>query len=426
MIVEKSYFNKLIREIPLRRIGRIFEAALSGFLRHDCYAKSASLAFYTLLSIVPVLAVTIGIAKGFGLQSSLEAFIIDKFQENKVIANQILEFASNTLHHAEGSVIAGFGVLVLFWSVFSLLGSVETSLNDIWHVKTARTWGRKITHYLTLITLFPLLFAVGSSAVVFLIAQIRIATLAAIGETVMHPFMILVVNLFSLIMSWILFSCIYIFLPNTHVKLRYGMVAGIIAGTFYQIVQAIYIYLQIFLSSYGAIYGSLAAIPLFFIWLQVSWLIVLAGAELAFVIESDFVQYPDASDKSQAISKNLAALLIARKCVDALVDGKSPLSLDSIAKDLGISLENTLELTDFLVEGGVLAKTRTDTCYQGYQIALPLREITYKNVLYAIDQKSMELIQIRPSLYLDEIRETMQKIDEVNTSLDIPLVKFQY
>lgn len=426
MSVVKSYVNKLSQELPLQRIVRIFEAALKGFLKHDCYTKSASLAFYTLLSIVPVLAVTIGIAKGFGLQQSLEAFILDKFQENKVIANQILEFASNTLHHAEGSVIAGFGVLVLFWSVFSLLGSVETSLNDIWHVKTARTWGRKITHYLTLITLFPILFAVGSSAVVFLIAQIRIATLAAIGETVIHPFMIIVVNFFSLIMSWILFSSIYILLPNTHVKLRHGVVAGIIAGTFYQIVQAIYIYLQIFLSSYGAIYGSLAAIPLFFIWLQVSWVIVLAGAELAFVIESDFIQYPNASDNSQAVPKNLAGLLIARKCADALVDGKSPLSIESIAKDLGISLENALELTDFLVNGGVLLKTRTETCYQGYQPALPLREITYRNVLAAIDQKSTELIQIRPSLYLDEIRETMQKIEEVNINLNIPLIKFQY
>lgn len=421
-----TFFEKFRIKALLKRTYRIFKNAFASFMRHDCYNKSASLAFYTLLSIVPVLAVTIGIAKGFGLQESIEGFILDKFKENKEIALQILEFASNTLHHAEGSVIAGFGVLVLFWSVFSLLGSIETSLNDIWHVKSARTWGRKITHNLTLILLCPLLLAIVSSATVFLIAQIRLATQLAIGNAVINPFMHVVVNFFSLIMSWVLFACIYVFLPNTQVKFRYGLVAGIVAGTFYQIVQAIYIHIQIFLSSYGAIYGSLAAIPLFFIWLQISWLIVLMGAELAFMFESDLVQFPFGSDKSEAISKNTAALLITKKCMEALVEGKSPLSLDIIARQLGISLENALELTDNLVDGGILVSARSDFCYQGFQPALPLREITYQRVLMAIDAKAKEMIQIRPSSYVDDIRDIVQKLEKKEMVENTPLLTIHY
>lgn len=421
-----NFFDQFHFKSLLKRTYRIFKNALVSFIKHECYNKSASLAFYTLLSIVPVLAVTIGIAKGFGLQESLENFILDKFKENKEIAVQVLEFASKTLHHAEGSLITGFGVLVLFWSVFSLLGSIEASLNDIWHVKSARTWGRKITHNITLILLCPLLLAIGSSATVFLIAQIRLASELAIGETVVNPFMHIVVNLFSLVMSWVLFACIYVFLPNTQVKFRYGLGAGIVAGTFYQIVQAVYIHIQIFLTSYGAVYGSLAAIPLFFIWLQVSWLIVLMGAELAFMFESDLIQFPFGSDKSEPVSKNTVALLITKKCMEALIEGRSPLSLSIIARQLGISLETAMELTSNLVDGGILIEARSDTCYQGFQPGLPLKEISFQKVLIAINEKAKEKVQIRPSSYVDEMSEAMQGLELKEISESTPLLTIHY
>ncbi|MGE4575046.1 YihY/virulence factor BrkB family protein [Parachlamydia sp.] len=421
-----SLFSQWKPSKLLKKIVRISKAAVWGFIEHDCYAKSASLAFYTLLSIVPVLAVAFGIAKGFGFQDALESSILEKFQENKEITRQILEFANNTLHHAESSVIAGFGVLILFWSVFSLLGSIETSLNVIWHIKIARSIGKKITHYLTLIILSPLLLAIGSSAIVFLAAQIRIATQAAIGTAVIHPVMVVIVNFFSLVVSWILFSAIYLLIPNTQVQLRYGVFAGIIAGTFYQIVQWIYIHIQIYLSSYGAVYGSLAAIPLFFIWLQISWLIVLMGAELAFNAESDALQYSFASDKPEMVSKNSAALLIVKKCMESLIEGRSPLSILTLTRELGIPLENTLDLTDSLTEGGILLKIQSDSCYQGFQPALPLRELTYQRVLQAIEKDSIEQIAIRPSLYLDEIRDNLKKLDEAHANLTIPLLPIQF
>ncbi|MBS4168450.1 YihY/virulence factor BrkB family protein [Parachlamydia sp. AcF125] len=409
-----------------KKIVHVSQDAVNKFIEHDCYTKSASLAFYTLLSIVPVLAVAFGIARGFGFQQAFESFVLDKFPENKEITGQILEFANKTLQHAESSVITGFGVLILFWSVFSLLGSIETSLNAIWHIKIARSLGKKITHYITLIILSPLLFAIVSSAIVFLVAQIQLATQAAVGATVIHPVMVVIVNFFSLVMSWILFGAIYLLMPNTYVQLRYGVFAGIVAGTFYQIVQWIYIHIQIYLSSYGTIYGSLAAIPLFFIWLQISWLIVLFGAELAFNAESHALQYGFGADKSEMISKNSAALLIVKKCMESLIEGCSPLSVFTLTRELGIPLENALELTDSLIEGGILLKIHSDTCEQGFQPALPLRELTYQRVLQAVEKGSIEQIAIRPSPYLEEIRDNLKKLDEEHAKLAIPLLPIYF
>ncbi len=162
----KSFFLKQLRIVIL---------AVRGFDEDRCHLACA-LTFYSLLSIVPVIAILFGIAKGFGFQEMLEKELLEKFSAHQAVLVQVMDFAKSLLETTRGGLIAGIGLAVLFWTVIKVLGSIERSFNNVWGVKTPRPWSRKFTDYISVLLIAPILFLLSSSIMVFITSQVTFIT----------------------------------------------------------------------------------------------------------------------------------------------------------------------------------------------------------------------------------------------------------
>jgi membrane protein len=307
---------------------RVILLALRGFYEDRCQLRASALTFYSLLSLVPVLAMAFGVAKGFGLDTTLTeqlSALSAKFPAQKQIFDDFMVYANRLLDNTKGGAIAGIGVAVLFWTIIKMLGNIEKSFNSIWGVKKSRPIGRKLSDYLSIMLICPILFIVSSSATVFVAGRIellveKIALLGAIS-----PLIFAILKLFPYCIVWVLFSFIYIFMPNAKINLRSGVLAGIVAGTIFQVVQWVYVTFQIGVAKYNAIYATFAALPLFLLWLQLSWLVVLFGAEISFAHQNvDTYEFePDCLRASNRFRK-LLALRMTHQLVKNFCAGEDP------------------------------------------------------------------------------------------------------
>lgn len=283
------------------------------FTKKMVMRHAAALTYSTLLSIVPILAVVFAIARGFGYGVYVEDWFRSALESQPQAADVLTNFVNSYLVHTNSSVVLGFGMLFMFYTVFMLVSNIEVTFNDIWQVKTSRSVFRMLTDYFAMILLFPVIIVVMSGVSIFF------ATI----EDSMPPYMMLlgpVVRFLISLLPYLLMSAVfigvYVFIPNTHVKMRYAIVPGIVAGVAMQWVQLFYIHSQIWVSSYNAIYGSFAALPLFMLWLQISWTICLFGATLCYANQN--LSYYDYDAKTSDISHRyrlmLCALLASRIC----------------------------------------------------------------------------------------------------------------
>ncbi|HSQ14094.1 MAG TPA: YihY/virulence factor BrkB family protein, partial [Candidatus Deferrimicrobium sp.] len=348
---------------------RILLLAVRRFYDDKCELRASALTFYTLLSIVPVVAMAFGVAKGFGLEKLLEAQLLAKLEGQPEVADRLLGFARTLLVNTKGGAIAGVGVAVLFWSVIKVLGNIESALNDIWGISKARAMGRKLADYLSVMMICPVLLIVASSATLLVTTQITtmVEKLAFLGYA--GGMIIFLIKLLPYTVIWFLFTFMYVFMPNTKVQLKSAIWGGILAGTIYQLTQFAYIKFQIGVSGYGAIYGSFAALPLFLVWLQLSWLIVLFGAEVSFA-HQNVAAYEFAADCASLSHrfKRTVALFITQHCVKAFVHAQRAPTAEELAQELEIPIRlarsTLLELTDAKILAEVRASDSELIAYQ--------------------------------------------------------------
>lgn len=392
-----------------KRMLRVLYDSTRGFLEDDCYSKASALTFYSLLSIVPILAVLFGIAKGFGLEHTLEFEISERFGEQRELMDKLIEFAYLWLQTVKGGIIAGFGVFVLFWSGLGLLSSIETTLNAIWKMPISRSISRRISDYLATMVICPF-FLIISSSITVMLSHLAQASESHVFVEVIHPILLFLLKIFPFILSAMLFTFVYFFLPNTKVYMRSAVIAGIIAGTAFQLLQWVYIKFQFGASSYGAIYGSFAALPLFLIWLQISWLILLAGAELAFEIENDlFIPYR----QTVYLSSKAAALLITYRCIEAFVEGSPPQTDRSLAHELGISLNHLHTLLGALQKERIISVVSDNDRVTAYQPARAVESITFAMVCNAIDKNNELLASVRDSNPFQRIQDYLKESESI-------------
>jgi len=394
---------------------RILILSLRGFADDRCQLRASALTFYSLLSLVPVVAMVFGIAKGFGFEKTLQRQLLEKLEVHGEVVTKVIGFAHALLESAKGGVIAGIGGVILFWAIIKVLSNIENSFNDIWGVKKPRSLGRKISDYLSLMLICPFLFVMSSTITVVITSQIKliISKIELLGAV--SPAILFILKLLPLVVLWILFAFIYIFMPNTKVNFRSGALAGIIAGTIYLIFQMAYITFQIGVAKYNAIYGSFAALPLFLIWLQVSWLIVLLGAEMAFAHQNvdtyDFE--PDCLRVSQSFKK-LLSLRIVHLLVKNFSSAQNPWNETQISKKLEIPIRLVRQILYELVESGVIAQIKVDEDRMvGYQPARNPETMTVKYVMDALEQHGTDDIPIAESEELKKLSECLKTFGDL-------------
>ena len=395
---------------------RIIILTVRGFEEDKCFFRASSLTFYTLLSIVPVAAMLFGIAKGFGFERLLRKELYERFpgEAQQEVLTKVIEFAESMLEATKGGLIAGIGLIVLFWSVIKVLSHIEASLNDIWGIKENRTWGRKFSDYLAVMIISPLLIIVSSSATVFITSQITQLTSQIKLLGMISPLIFLSFKLIPYVLIWILFSVVYILMPNTKVKLSAGIAAGILAGTIFQVTQSAYISFQVGAAKYNAIYGSFAALPLFLMWVQISWWVVLFGAELSFAGQNvkTYEYEPDSSKVSLAFKKVLT-LQITHLLIKNFEKGDRPLTAREISNRLKMPIRLVHTILYDLVESRVVSETRIrDNQIFGYQPARDIHTLTIKSVVDAIEQNGTNSIPVARNEEFGALSAAVEKIRE--------------
>ncbi len=408
-----------LEELPfgksfLLRQLRVIILTLRGYNDDRCLLRASSLTFFTLLSIVPIVAVFFGIAKGFGFERRLERELFQRFPGQEDVLNQIINFANSLLQQTQGGLIAGVGLLVLFWAVLKVLGHIERAFNDIWQIKESRSWIRKFSDYLAIMLIAPIFILMSGSITVFIKAQVSQITQKVAYLDVLNPFIYFLFESMPYILIWILFTILYIIMPNTKVSLKAGLLGGVVAGTLYQIAQWAYITFQISAAQINAIYGSLAALPLFLIWLQISWWIVLFGAELSFASQNvDTYEFEPDSHKVSPGFRKLLTLQVVHLLINKFQNGDKPLTDSQISDKLQMPIRLVHRILSELVESGLVSeiKTKTDKEF-AYQPARDINQLTIQSVLQALDQQGIEDIPVAQTEGYQALSQALQDFSQ--------------
>ena len=335
-----SVLKKLLLAIEFTTTKRITSAA-------------AALTYSTLLAIVPIFAVVFGIARGFGYNKYIEEWFRESFSSQPQVSETIIGFVNSYLVHTKSGLFLGIGLLFMLFTVIMLISNIERTFNDIWQVKKPRSMFRTITDYTSMLLLMPVVIVITSGISIFFATIFKqIEDTMVIGS---------LAQFFLLLLPYVLMSgvfiALYLFMPNTKVKLSCALVPGILAGVAMQGLQLFYIHSQIWVSSYNAIYGSFAALPLFMLWIQISWLICLFGAELCYASQNmdDYAFKAKTEDLSHRYRMLLSLVLASRICRNFSEGGK-PLSALKLKLATGIPIRIVNDLLYQLVQINILTE----------------------------------------------------------------------
>lgn len=330
--------------------------SVRSFLNADLQMRAGSLTYQTLLAIVPALALVFAIGRGFGFQNLLQSQLFHHFPAQKEALSQAFRFVDSYLAQSSEGIFVGVGILFLLWTLISLVSSVENAFNLVWGIKQGRTLWRKLTDYTAIFLILPVLMICAGGIMVFMSTTLQ--NLLPFGF--MSPVVKILLDFASLALVWLFFAGSYMLIPNTKVKFTNALIAGIMAGTSYAVLQWLFVTGQVYVTRYNAIYGSFSFLPLLLIWLQLVWTITLAGAVLCFssqnIFEFSFTNEIARISNNYKWRLTLAVMTIA---VNRFIRAKIPLTPHQIAVEYGLPITLVSESVHKLISCGLLIRVVT-------------------------------------------------------------------
>ncbi|OUN77494.1 hypothetical protein B5G09_06545 [Alistipes sp. An54] len=377
-----------------------------GLVEHGTLVRSAALTFYTLMSLVPLLALVFAVVKGFGLADGLVENLYELFPQHPETVDYIVGFAENALARTQGGVVAAVGLVMLFWAVIRVFGSIENAFNNIWEVKVERSIARQWTDYIAVVMIVPVLWilanAVGNyiEQVLGLYDKWYFTTLSRLA---------------SMVVIWTMFTLLYLIIPNARVRFQSALMAGIVAGTIFLLFQWGYVYVQRWMTSYNAVYGSFAALPLFLIWMQTSWEILLFGGELSFAYQniSRFAEERESLRISYDQRRKVllaVMILVARN----FRDHGGTLPTDEIRKRLELPTRIVNDILFQLVQAGQLIAVRSGDGERevAFAPAHDLSSITVYGILEAVERTGQTTLDLEQTPELARMNREVETLKE--------------
>lgn len=413
--IEVDLWRLKLKSLPRgKRYGygfiRVWIIAIKEFIDDKCTEKASALTYFSMLSIVPVVAMLFAIGKGFGIEKLVEQQLSSLLSGQEEVLKQILPLAQNMLGGTNSGIITGISLLFLIYTVIRLLMNIEEAFNDMWDIKKSRRWERKISDYVAVILLGPVLLIVASSATVFVTSQIQnfVADFEILTQLKSGIFFLLKLLPYTLI--WLLLTLLYLIFPNTRVKILPALVAGILAGTLYQLTQWGFINLQFAFSRYNAIYGSLVILPLFLIWLQLSWLIVLFGAEFAYGVQyvNEWTMKSDKLKVSLNHKKKLMLLLLYR-VVKNFEMKKGAMALSKLAESVNIPRKYVIDICHELEKSKLITKVESENT--AYQPSFDINKMDFHTILEMYETEGMGDFDSKKSEAFLAIESSLEEID---------------
>lgn len=389
----------------IKGITQIANLIYRNYSDNETQVLAISLTYFSLLALFPLMALILGITKGFGLDILFISKLFELVPQNEEMIRTVLDIANKLLKSAEGGILAGVGIVILLNSVIKVLITLENSFNKIWHVSKKRSITRRIVDCIAIIFIGPIFLIVLIGTNSFVIEQV--STLFFRGTVGVGIFTQILGPLFYIL----LFTLIFYLIPNTNVKLKSAIISGIITSFLCYILKFIFLSVQGSITSYNAIYGSLALVPIFLIWVQYIWVTILLGSQISFCIQSsDEFLYDERVEIPIKYRKELG-LLVLTLITKKFTENKEPYTHFDLSKELGIEV---LILKDILIElekmkfiNEIIFNKNEES---RYQIALNPDTIKIKDYIEKFESKNLG--------YYDDIFDNLKE-NEIKVLKDI-------
>lgn len=335
---------------------KIINLSVRSFLRHDLQMRAAALTYNTVLAVVPALAMLFAIGRGFGFQNLLQTELFRYFPAQHQALSRALEYVDNYLAQASQGAFIGIGLVFLLWTLHSLMSNVEDTFNYIWGVTTRRSLQRKFTDYSAVLLLVPVMMVCSAGVSIFLSDAVQ----RLLEGNPLSPMAQRLLSLIPTVISWFIFTAAYWLVPNTRVRFKGALLAGVLCGTLFQGAQWLFVTGQVYVSKYNAIYGSFAFLPLMLVWLQLSWLIALAGVVLTYAWQNfDTFAYRDkAEEMSKSYRRDLTICVLAQ-AVKRFKQQQGLLTRHELIHDFDIPGQLADQLLTSLQQAGLLNQVTT-------------------------------------------------------------------
>ena len=389
----------------IKGITQIANLIYRNYSDNETQVLAISLTYFSLLALFPLMALILGITKGFGLDILFISKLFELVPQNEEMIRTVLDIANKLLKSAEGGILAGVGIVILLNSVIKVLITLEDSFNKIWHVSKKRSITRRIVDCIAIIFIGPIFLIVLIGTNSFVIEQV--STLFFRGTVGVGIFTQILGPLFYIL----LFTLIFYLIPNTNIKLKSAIISGIITSFLCYILKFIFLSVQGSITSYNAIYGSLALVPIFLIWVQYIWVTILLGSQISFCIQSsDEFLYDERVEIPIKYRKELG-LLVLTLITKKFTENKEPYTHFDLSKELGIEV---LILKDILIElekmkfiNEIIFNKNEES---RYQIALNPDTIKIKDYIEKFESKNLG--------YYDDIFDNLKE-NEIKVLKDI-------
>jgi len=372
----KRHYYKLLRCLTF---------TINRYIEDKSMIKASALTYYTLMSIVPLLALILGVARGFGLDDILENELRNNMLTMGNSIEKVFEFAKNMIANAKGGMFTGLGFGILLYAVIKGLGNIENSFNGIWGVRKKRSVARQFSDYMSVMIMMPVFLIALSGINVFVVATMENlgAEYSMFGS--ISPYIVQLMKLLPYVIIWILFVFLYIFIPNTKVKFKPALISGIIIGTLVQLLQWVYIKFQIGVASYNAIYGSFAAIPLLLIWIQMSWSLVLLGAQMCYYMQNiDGIDGVSEEGYVSVRSNRILLIVLLHRIVMLFKNGENAEGMNDLSRNINIKYSHVLRGIETLLTCNLIVEVNKEDD-NVYLPAIDINSLTIADVMKKID-----------------------------------------
>ena len=344
--------------------------------------KSMSLTYSTVLALVPALALLFAISRGFGFQDMVQNELYVYFPAQQKAISTATSFVDSYLQQSSQGLFVGIGIVMLLWTLISLLSNIEDAFNSIWGIKKARSLPQKVTDYIAICLMVPVLMICSSGASIFMSTIVQ--------DNLDLPFLTPVINnlleLAPLVMAWLAFTLSYFLIPNIKVSFKYAAISGAVCAIAFQILQLLFVNGQIYVTKYNAIYGSFAFLPLMLIWLQLSWLILLTGCVLTYSLQNVFAYnyMGDISDVSQSYRREVE-LVITALVFRRFRRGRTPYTLYDLSKHYDLPMKLVNHSVEALRKAGIIYIVSEDKERVGIAPAVEIGRLSVGELMRRLD-----------------------------------------
>lgn len=405
-----EYHTKFMRWFSTQT--QVFLYTIRIFGQNQMVVRSAGLTYFTLLAIVPLIAVLFGVMKGFGdeqtIDNRLQVWIEGIIPQGSSLSTTILAWAKNLIEGAKGGWIAGIGSVVFLGSVIRVFMNVEESFNYIWEVRRRRGLAREVSDYVTVLILGPVLWLTFSAAS----GQIEGALENLVRGTFLWPLLTFLKAVIPLVNAALILTLVYKMIPNTKVKFSAALNAGIVAGVVLVCVQYFYTHGQSAISRYNAIYAGFAAVPLLFIWLNVCWMIILFGAELSFGYQNvERYRFERQSENASYDYRRKIILLVMHRIASNFTTGREQMDSEGLAESMNIPVRLVRDALFELEQAGLLVSVEDEKSrLVRYYPAQDVTKMRIYDVIRAVETHGVGRLDLAED---DELRSVNRLFDRL-------------